>query len=207
MSLPSGRQTADCLSSLGIFRELELTRHRVATSNIDSAESRDGCHQSVAGTGASRIGSAARGLASSSARPPEPIRGEEWAMVWRDPATDELRTRSASPVELLALKILSEDLDLDTAAIQRTSSTPAALNNLLLSASRSGIILAPATRIVRTEGSGSRCGRLAAIPPWKRIFFTLQWHLTNRCDLNCKHCYRPKQPRNTHNETIVKLAR
>jgi hypothetical protein len=40
-----------------------------------------------------------------------PDEGDEWAMVWRDPRTNELRIEAASPEDLLILKVVTREID------------------------------------------------------------------------------------------------
>lgn len=93
----------------------------------------------------------------------------------------------ADPWDLLVIKILAEEIDpLELARRENFSLT------LILQAFYSGLekgyLIREESKIVRKE------------PPFQKAFFpdksfrvaevfTLQWHLTNRCDLHCKHCY------------------
>jgi len=40
-----------------------------------------------------------------------PDEGNEWAMVWRDPRTNEPRIEAASPEDLLILKVVTREMD------------------------------------------------------------------------------------------------
>lgn len=111
--------------------------------------------------------------------------GEEMILIWCDPSHKNLRFETALPDHLLALKMVSEEISPETAARQSGRSI-ALFDAVLWDAVRKGILLAPPSRLRRTE-------RIAADAADKRYLsaevFTLQWHLTQSCDLACKHCY------------------
>jgi len=116
-------------------------------------------------------------------RTPEP--GEELILVWKSPHDGRIHTEAALPDDLLALKIVVEETDpLDAA---READVPVAIidNAVRLAVSR-GILLSPPSRIRRPEsfqsaGTGEQLLSAGV--------FTLQWHITQECDLNCLHCY------------------
>ncbi|MFW5906710.1 MAG: thio(seleno)oxazole modification radical SAM maturase SbtM, partial [Desulfobia sp.] len=105
----------------------------------------------------------------------------------RRPDTVTSQVRECLPEELLALKMLVEDIDRKEAAAM--GDLPVGrLDSAFDRAIASGIILSPSSRIRRDE-------TMFPIPEdTKDQFlsakvFTLQWHLTQACDLHCKHCY------------------
>lgn len=113
-----------------------------------------------------------------------PRRGDAVVLAWCIPDGGEERLREATPADLLALKIVAEELDLRRAA-QETGVSPGALEDLLREAEADGLILAPPSRLRRHPG---------AFPEGEERFltattFTLQWHVTQACDLRCAHCY------------------
>jgi selenobiotic family peptide radical SAM maturase len=116
---------------------------------------------------------------------PEP--GNEVVVVWKNPGSVEVQVRTATKQDLLALKMVAEGIspgEAAAAANVQLSIVHAALD----AAARDGILLAPASKIqrnllyCRTEGSRSPDFFSASV-------FTLQWHITQDCDLHCKHCY------------------
>ena len=102
--------------------------------------------------------------------------GIELIMVWCDPASGALRFEVALPDHLLAIKLLAEGISPEEAA-HEAGVTVAVIDAMLWEAVRMGIVLAPPSRLKR---AGDR--QAAEV-------FTLQWHLTQTCDLHCKHCY------------------
>lgn len=120
-------------------------------------------------------------------RPPEPEPGEEFVLIWRRPGKDRVQVRSARPGDLLALKLVLEDLDLRAVA-SRESTTLAALDGAVKNAVQQGILLAPPSAIRRDPSLFAPDLEI----PEKYLaaqVFTLQWHITQACDLRCKHCY------------------
>ena len=72
----------------------------------------------------------------------EPDEGDEWAMVWRDPKTSELRIEAASPADLLILRVVFREIDvyeLTTLANVSAKDVHSAMNNAV----DRGILIAP----------------------------------------------------------------
>lgn len=116
--------------------------------------------------------------------------GEELVLIWSDPANKNLRFETAISDHLLALKMVTEGIKPEQAAQQ--SGRPIALfDTTLWDAVRKGILLAPTSRLRRSPTFSETVtdGHLAAAAE----VFTLQWHLTQSCDLSCKHCYDRSQ--------------
>lgn len=117
---------------------------------------------------------------------PNPEEGEELVLLWRDMQTGEVHVRPASCEDLLALKIIAEQIDLGKAASEggvSIHSIEAAIDRAV----RGGFLLRPPSRIRREFSSFTPDradeGALSA------SVFTLQWHITQACDLHCRHCY------------------
>jgi len=121
---------------------------------------------------------------SAAALPPE--RGEESVLVWVDPGTGEVRTETASPDVLLPLKIVLEGIGVRDAA-KTGGVAVSSIEALLTRAAQKGLILAPSSKVKRNDGfpQGKQIGPEFLIAD----VFTLQWHITQACDLRCKHCY------------------
>ena len=116
---------------------------------------------------------------------PEP--GEEWVLAWLDPRTHDVRVRATSDEDLLALKMVSEGISVHQVAAEGTA-LPAAVGEAVNRAVRNGLLLAPPSRIRRDESRGAvreDSGESSLSSP----SFILQWHITQACDLHCKHCY------------------
>jgi selenobiotic family peptide radical SAM maturase len=116
---------------------------------------------------------------------PEP--GEDFILIWQQPGNQRLQVRSARPSDLLALKLVIENLDRREIA-RSEKTTPAALDGAVTAAARQGILLVPPSAIRRDT---SVLAPDLEIPEkyLSAQVFTLQWHITQACDLRCKHCY------------------
>jgi selenobiotic family peptide radical SAM maturase len=127
----------------------------------------------------------ANDVGSPSAQAPEP--GKEYILIWKHPEDGEVHMKVASPEDLLILKMISESIDRKEVAQIGAISTfvvDAAVDRAI----DRGIIIAPPSRIRRDFDI------IEASPYAKKHFlispsFTLQWHITQVCDLHCKHCY------------------
>jgi len=72
----------------------------------------------------------------------DPDEGDEWAMVWRDPKTNELRIEAASPEDLLIFKVVVREMDvyeLTTLANLSADNIHHAMSNAV----ERGILIAP----------------------------------------------------------------
>jgi selenobiotic family peptide radical SAM maturase len=120
--------------------------------------------------------------APDNGKTPEP--GDELVLLWLSPHDFLLHTESACPADLIALKIIVDERDpLDAA---REAGVPvAAVDNAIRLAVSRGILLSPSTRIRRSPSFAARAGE--ELPA--AGIFTLQWHITQDCDLDCLHCY------------------
>jgi len=120
-----------------------------------------------------------------SAQKPEP--GNEYILIWKHPEDGEVQTKAASPEDLLILKMISENIDRKEVA--QTGALPTFVVDALVDrAIEKGIIIAPPSLIRRNFDI------IKTSPFAKKNFlvspsFTLQWHITQVCDLHCKHCY------------------
>ena len=129
--------------------------------------------------------------------PAAPEKGEEFVAVWHDPMADCLRLLVPTQADLLALKLLAEEVPHDQVAA-REQAPPRVLEEALRQATRLGMLLAPSSRLRRDPNHFP----LPATPDLfterflAAAFFTVQWHITQTCDLHCKHCYdrSPRPP-------------
>ena len=112
---------------------------------------------------------------------------QEMILVWCDPETGTSHAQSAGQEDLLALKMVSEGIEPRQAASLGELSVEA-IEAALDRAVDKGILLAPPSLIRRDEKSFPIT---EAVEPrfLAAEIFTLQWHITQACDLHCKHCY------------------
>lgn len=118
---------------------------------------------------------------------------ENWVLIWKKPETDELEMELAGEEELLALKLISEDISPLEAAEMSDSHVGKICSSLIWSAER-GLISGPPSSIRRNIKPYSE--GLASDPDncdHKADSFTIQWHVTSYCDCDCKHCYDRSQ--------------
>lgn len=94
--------------------------------------------------------------------------------------------RQANITDLLALKVLAEGLDPNSIAREQGIGV-AVVDAALQQAVTSGLILTSPSAIRRPPAMAVN----RAIPSrfLSAEVFTLQWHITQACDLHCKHCY------------------
>jgi len=108
-------------------------------------------------------------------------------IIWRHPKTGELHFREADDIDLLALKITVEKIaPKEAAAIGGV--TVGAIASTLHRAIARGILISPES-LIRRDTLLAANPSLALEPFLAADIFTLQWHITQACDLKCKHCY------------------
>jgi len=107
--------------------------------------------------------------------------------VWRHPKSGRLHLREADQADLLALKITVENITPGEAAAHGQADA-AVIQAALRRAVKKGLLQAPAS-LIRRETASSKNVPLPLKPFVKADIFTLQWHITQACDLHCRHCY------------------
>ncbi len=117
----------------------------------------------------------------------EPQPGSEILLFWRHPKSGIFRKEVASSVDLLALKMIVEKLDPRQLAVS-TSRPVGVIDQALERAILKGLVVSPPSQLVRHEQD------FAVNSPVAQRYlrspaFTLQWHITQKCDLHCRHCY------------------
>ncbi len=116
----------------------------------------------------------------------KPAQEVDTVLVFKKPGADDIRIMSASGYDLLALKLASEGLDSHQVAEEGGVSV-GKVDDILYSAVARGLLIAPKSRIVRANDFPR--GEITD-PAWfTSPTFTLQWHITQVCDLHCRHCY------------------
>ncbi len=123
----------------------------------------------------------------SNATDAKPLNEPAHVMVWRHPESRDLYYREARDIDLLALKLIVEQIDPKEAA-SLGEVTPGDIQTAIERAISQGFLLSPGSRIRRaTLTAGNIEPSLASFLTAE--IFTLQWHVTQACDLDCLHCY------------------
>lgn len=117
----------------------------------------------------------------------EPHPGSEFLLFWRHPRNGFYRSEAGSAADLLALKIIVEQLDPRDVAVS-TSKPVGVIDRVLERAILKGLLLSPASKLVRHEEQFPLSSQVAQ-GYMRTPAFTLQWHITQKCDLHCRHCY------------------
>ena len=115
-----------------------------------------------------------------------PVPGKSVILLLPGSDNDRVRILTPSNLDLLALKIVAEGIDSKTAA-REAQVTIGFIDNILYSAGMKGFLLLPPSKLVRGKDlckDDSVIERFCSTPS-----FTLQWHITQRCDIHCRHCY------------------
>lgn len=117
---------------------------------------------------------------------PEP--GREVVLIWRRKDSDEIARKVADDEDLLVLKMIMEGLEAEKVAAQ--GNLPVGAVDLSLDrAVERGLILSPASLLRRDESFFTGDCRADRETFTSVEAFSLQWHLTQACDLHCRHCY------------------
>jgi selenobiotic family peptide radical SAM maturase len=109
-------------------------------------------------------------------------------LLYKTPGDGAMRMHPASGMQLLALKVLGEDLDRLVVAAEAGVDV-GVVDAALAAASGEGILVAPPSKILRTGAHYPDAGSRGWESYLQSESFTLQWHVTQACDLHCKHCY------------------
>ncbi|MEN8190833.1 MAG: thio(seleno)oxazole modification radical SAM maturase SbtM [Thermodesulfobacteriota bacterium] len=112
--------------------------------------------------------------------------GEDRVLIWLHPEKKTVLLRSATGRDLLALKIVSEGLTSRVVA-EEAGLTIGEVDNIVYNAEAQGLIISPPSGIVRP--ADFHHGVVKNDELFTTPTFTLQWHLTQNCDLHCRHCY------------------
>ena len=116
-----------------------------------------------------------------------PVELPEHLLLWFDVRANKARIKPAANDDLLALKMAVEGLSVEAVAAE--GGVPVGtLDNLIDHAVRQGLLLAPASKL-RRDPSVFTSTRKSDEDLLVADSFTLQWHITQVCDLHCKHCY------------------
>jgi selenobiotic family peptide radical SAM maturase len=116
-----------------------------------------------------------------------PRRSKQRLLLWRHPRTGEIRRDVATAAGLLAMKVVAEQIDPLMIAAE-TGRPVGVIDAAIEQAVECGLLLAPVSTLRREAAPGP----ISTKTPEEFLraeVFTLQWHITHRCDLHCKHCY------------------
>lgn len=116
-----------------------------------------------------------------------PEREDEIVLVWYHPLEGKVRFRPAGGDDLLPLKIVMEEISREDAA-REGNVTIGTIDDMMYRAGKRGLLITPPTKIRRNEESFPK-GKDIDEQFLSSDVFTLQWHITQVCDLRCKHCY------------------
>ncbi|MDZ7762134.1 MAG: thio(seleno)oxazole modification radical SAM maturase SbtM [Desulfovermiculus sp.] len=116
--------------------------------------------------------------------PPDP--GREKILVWPE-GKGQVQCRPATDNDLLALKLVVEGISVPEAAGQ-TGYRASRIWPVINQAVQNNILIRGQSLIQR------KFPEFEAQPSWAAKYltadvFTLQWHVTQACDLKCRHCY------------------
>jgi selenobiotic family peptide radical SAM maturase len=116
---------------------------------------------------------------------PEP--SKEFVLIWVDPKNRKTKYKIASNEDLFVIKIMAEGLDLEEVAAQGALSVGSVYSAIDRS-TEAGLLVRPPSRIRRDPNSfpipQDTEEKFLSSPS-----FSIQWHITQACDLHCKHCY------------------
>jgi selenobiotic family peptide radical SAM maturase len=121
---------------------------------------------------------------------PEPEKGAESVILWTHPVSKIVRAKPATDEDLLILKMALEELSSREVSLQgdiHISMVEAAVIRAL----DDGIITGPESYIKRNFKTDRDAGLDHSF--FSSRIFSLQWHITQACDLHCRHCYDRSQ--------------
>jgi selenobiotic family peptide radical SAM maturase len=130
------------------------------------------------------------GLLDAAAGNSGPEDGGEHVIVWRHPISGRVRAKHAGAEDLLAMKMALEGLSVPAVAAEAGVSA-ASIAAALVRALEDGVIIGPQS-LIKREWEPEQYKDVASSFFAARIF-SLQWHITQTCDLHCRHCYDRKQ--------------
>lgn len=117
----------------------------------------------------------------------EPVEEDLFILLWIHPGSGRLCRSAASTGDLLALKMAVEERSPEEVAAEHECPV-GDIDRTLERAVDKGLLLQPESTLRRQTDDFS----IPAETPDKFLraeAFTLQWHITHRCDLHCRHCY------------------
>ncbi len=115
-----------------------------------------------------------------------PKNEEGLVMIYKKQDTGTIHVETPSGHDLLAIKLTCEKISSSQAAREGSTSI-GTIDDILYAAIDRGFILEPHSKLIRD----SSFRRSSSIHPeyFSAQTFALQWHITQKCDLHCRHCY------------------
>ncbi len=117
-----------------------------------------------------------------------PVKSKELVLLYKRPGDGCISIAPATDMQLLALKLLAENLDRQAVA-KEAGVIVGKVDAAVEDACEDGLLLSPPSALVRTVAHFPDSGQRDWQPYLQSDYFTLQWHVTQACDLHCKHCY------------------
>lgn len=131
-----------------------------------------------------------------------PLEAKGFVVTFKHPVTDETIAEDASDELLLSLKIVAEGLDIREVA-RASDTTVWPLYCALRSSAVKGALVESPSRIMRP--SDYPRGKNIEQNFFSSDVFTLQWHITQACDLHCRHCYDRSDRENVSLKDAVRI--
>jgi selenobiotic family peptide radical SAM maturase len=124
------------------------------------------------------------------AQKPGPEKGGEHVIVWRHPLSSKIKAKPVNEEDLLLLKMALEGLSVRE-VVQQSKVHAAALHAALIRGLNDGIVIGPEP-LIKRHYNPAHYNHIDRSFFAARIF-ALQWHITQACDLHCRHCYDRNQ--------------
>ena len=119
-----------------------------------------------------------------------PEKTGELVIIWRHPVGGRIKAKKVENEDLLAMKIALEELSVHAVA-KEGGIHVAAVESALFRALDEGVLIGPEP-LIRRDWKPALYKDVDPSFFTARIF-SLQWHITQACDLHCRHCYDRKQ--------------
>lgn len=132
-----------------------------------------------------------------------PRKGEEIILLWKEPDYHSPKIKKAESEDLLALKIAAEDLSLDE-LVASTGFPRNRLESLIETAIKTGLLIG-SKPLIRRDPMIFQPTPYVDEGYLTSFYFTLQWHITQACDLHCKHCYDRSDRTTLPLQTAIKV--
>lgn len=130
------------------------------------------------------------------------VKEQSVLFVYRPPGTRGIKVAKAHPHDLLCLKIITEALDYREVA-KEAGTTLGQIDDIVYAGTQKGILISPPSGIQRGKQFEAGCVKDPSF--FSSKVFTLQWHITQKCDLHCRHCYDRSQRREMMLEEGIKV--